>query len=119
MLQINVIRGFLNRLRDRGWKSINLRGYTNLDTQVLKRGDKSIVVIESITLDPSVDVNPQVEEFFRNLIELIEHGTAKEIFLPGGGDIAIPATFKDWCDKNDVKINIMSLNNFEEFYSYN
>jgi hypothetical protein len=119
MLQINIIRGFLNRLRDRGWKNINLRGYTNNDIQILKRGDKSIVVIESITIDPSVDINPQAEEFFRNLIELIEHGTAKEIFLPGGGDISIPAFFKDWCDKNDVKINILTLNNFQDFYNYN
>jgi hypothetical protein len=119
MLQINIIRGFLNRLRDRGWKNINLRGYTNNDIQILKRGDKSIVVIESITIDPSVDINPQAEEFFRNLIELIEHGTAKEIFLPGVGDISIPAFFKDWCDKNDVKINILTLNNFQDFYNYN
>lgn len=119
MLQINIIRGFLNRLRDRGWKNINLRGYTDLDTQVLKRGDKSIVVIDSITLDPSVDSNPQVEEFFRNLTELIEQGTAKEIFLPGGGDIAIPASFKDWWDKNDVKINVLNLNNFQDFHNYN
>ena len=119
MLQINIMRGFLNRLRDRGWKNINLRGYTDNDIQILKRGDKSIVVIESITIDPSVDINPQAEEFFRNLIELIEHGTAKEIFLPGVGDISFPAFFKDWCDKNDVKINILTLNNFQDFYNYN
>ena len=119
MLQINIIRGFLNRLRDRGWKNINLRGYTDNDIQILKRGDKSIVVIESITLDPSVEINPQVAEFFRNLTELIEQGTAKEIFLPGGGDIPIPASFKDWCYENTVHINLISLNNFKDFYSYN
>jgi len=119
MLQINIIRGLLNRLRDRGFKNINLRGYTDNDIQILKRGDKSMVAVESIFLDPSVDINPQVEAFFRNLIDIIEHGTAKEIFLPGDGAISIPSFFKDWCDKNDIKINILTLNNFQEFYNYN
>ena len=119
MLQINIIRGLLNRLRDRGFKNINLRGYTDNDIQILKRGDKSMVAVESFSLDPSVDINPQVEAFFRNLIDIIEHGTAKEIFLPGDGDISIPAFFTDWCDKNDVKVNIVCLRNFKDFYSYN
>jgi hypothetical protein len=119
MLQINIIRGLLNRLRDRGWKNINLRGYTDNEIQILKRGDKAIIAVEAIVLDPSVDIIPQVEAFFRNLIDLIEHGTAKEIFLPGDGDISIPTFFTDWCDKNDVKVNIVSLRNFKDFYSYN
>ena len=119
MLQLNIIRGLLNRLRDRGWKNSNLRGYTDNEIQILKRGDKAIIAVEAIVLDPSVDIIPQVEAFFRNLIELIEHGTAKEIFLPGDGAISIPSFFKDWCDKNDIKINILTLNNFQEFYNYN
>jgi hypothetical protein len=28
MLKINVLKVFLNRLRDRGWKNLNVRGFT-------------------------------------------------------------------------------------------
>ena len=44
MIKINVMRTFLNRLRDRGWKNINVRGYTDRDNQVLRRGDKFMVL---------------------------------------------------------------------------
>jgi len=119
MVQANIIRGFLNRLRDRGFKNFKLKAYTDNEIQILKRGDKFIVAVETIVLDPSVDIMPQAEAFFRNLIELIEHGTAKEIFLPGDGDISIPSFFKDWCDNNAVKIQILSLDNHKDFYHYN
>ena len=30
MLKINVMKVFLNRLRDRGWKNINVKGFIEL-----------------------------------------------------------------------------------------
>jgi len=119
MIKINVMRTFLNRLRDRGWKNINLRGYTNNDNQVLKRGDINIVGVENINVDSSVDIRPQIDELFKSLIEIIKRSGAKEIFLPGGGDFPIPDAFKDFCSEYGISIRIVTINSFSDFLNYN
>jgi len=114
MIQINVMRTFQNRLRDRGWKNINVRGYTDKDIKVLKRADNLIIGIENIHVDASGDIIAQIEVFFKSLIEIIERTHAKEIFLPGGGDIPLPKFFKEYCDKNSIAIQIVTQENYSK-----
>ena len=115
MLRINIMRSFINRLRDAGWKNINVRRHTSLDNQVLKRGEKTIVCIEQIQLDGSLDFRPQVEGLFKHLIELIRRSGSHDIFLPGGGEITIPSFFEKYCRDNGIKIHIISRENIDEY----
>lgn len=119
MIRINITQGLLSRLKDRGWKNVNLRGYTDQYVQVLRRNYDCIIVVESVNLDPSVDITPQVDGFFRNLIDIIQKTLTKEIFLPGNGDISIPPFFQNWCDEHGIKIHLLSLDDFQEYYNYN
>jgi 2-hydroxy-3-keto-5-methylthiopentenyl-1-phosphate phosphatase len=114
------MRTFLNRLRDRGWRNVSVRGYTDKDYQVLRRINKSIVCVEHINVDVTVDIRPQIDELFKNLIEIVERSKSEKIILPGGGDIPIPDFFKEYCRLNYLQIEIISvesiisvLNNFE------
>jgi hypothetical protein len=116
MIRINVMRPFLNRLKDRGWKKVS-RGITD-NIQVLRRGDIKIVV-ENISIDASVDIRPQISEFFERLIEIILKADAKEIFLPGGGDVPIPEFFKEFCRENGIDINILTNESVREYSNYN
>jgi hypothetical protein len=115
MLRINFMRSFINRLRDAGWKNINVRRHTSLDNQALKRGEKTIVCIEQIQLDGSLDFNPQIEGLFKHLIELIRRSGSHDIFLPGGGEIPIPDFFIEYCKNNGIKIHIISVENIDEY----
>lgn len=119
MIRINVMRPFLNRLRDRGWRNIHLRGFTDGDHQILRRGNVNIVAVENIYADPSVDVGPQMDDLFNRLIETLQRAEAKEIFLPGGGDVPIPGFFRDFCRERGVRIHILSVESFRDFESYN
>jgi hypothetical protein len=119
MIKINVMRTFLNRLRDRGWKNINVRGYTDKDIQVLKRGDKAIIGVENINVDASGDIRPQIDEFFKSLIELIERTYAKEIFLPGGGDIPMPDFLKEYCSEYGIHIHFVTMESYKDIVNYN
>jgi hypothetical protein len=119
MIKINVMRTFLNRLKDRGWKNIIVKWYTDNDNQVLRRGEKNIIVIDSINVDSSVDIKPQIDEVFKNLIETIKRFDAKEIFLPGGGDILIPEFFENFCRENGISIHIITIELLREFLNYN
>ena len=113
------MRTFFNRLRDRGWKNSNMRGLTNNDNQVLRRGNKCIVGVENICVDTSVDLIPQIEELFQSLIETIQRADAKEIFLPGGGDITMPNFFINYCVEHNISIHILTIESFQEFLNYN
>ena len=115
MLRINIMRSFINRLRDAGWKNINVRRHTSLDNQVLKRGEKAIVCIEQIQLDGSLDLSPQIEGLFKHFIELIRRSGSHDIFLPGGGEIPIPSFFEKYCRDNGIKIHIISRENIDEY----
>ncbi len=113
------MRAFLNRLRDRGWRNINLRGYTDSTNQVLKRGAITVIGIESINVDASGDPIPQIDAFFNTLIELFERTDAKEVFLPGGGDFPIPEVFLEYCHAHGIKINLLTLESFMDHINYN
>ena len=115
MLRINIMRSFINRLRDAGWKNINVRSHTSLDNQVLKRGEKNIVCIEQIQLDGSLDLKPQIEGLFNHFKELIRRSGSHDIFLPGGGEIPIPGFFEEYCRNNGIKIHLISLENIDEY----
>lgn len=119
MIKINVMRTFLNRLRDRGWKNINVRGYTDKDNQVLRRGDKSIIGVENINVDASGDIRPQIDELFKSLIEIIERTNTKEIFLPGGGDIPIPDFFKEYCRERGIQIHFVTIESYRDIVNFN
>ncbi len=43
----------------------------------------------------------------------------KEVFLPVGGNIALPNFFADFCAQFGIKINLISLNSYGEFIKYN
>jgi len=119
MIKINVMRTFLNRLRDRGWKNISVRGYTDKDIQVLRRGDQSIIGVENINVDASVDIRLQIDELFNSLIEIIKRTDAKEIFLPGGGEIPVPDFFDEYCRANGIEIQFVSMESFRDLVNYN
>ena len=114
MINVNVMRSFLNRLRDSGWKNINVRGNTYQDTQVLRRGNKSIICVENINVEASGDIWPQIDEFFKSLMETALKTDAKEIFLQGGNDFDLPRDFRDFCSDNGIKIHLITLKNYKE-----
>jgi hypothetical protein len=113
------MRTFLNRLYDRGWKVKGLRGYTDNNTVVLQRGGKNILVVDNINIDPSVDILPQVDEFFKRLIEIIKRSNSTEVFLPGGGDIAIPDFFRDFCLEHNIRVHVITIESYRDFSNYN
>jgi hypothetical protein len=119
MIIINLMPTFLNRLKDRGWKKTNVNTYGNKNIKVLSRGSKTIIVTEGIDIDASVDIMPQIEAFFETLMEIIKKTDVKEVFLPGGGNIALPNFFADFCAQFGIKINFISLNSYGEFINYN
>lgn len=108
------MRSFINRLKDRGWKNENLRGLTNNDLQLLCRGNEHIVFVENINVDPTEDLNPQIDSLFQSLIEIIKKSRSKEIFLPGRGNILIPIFFQDFCLEKGINIRLISLDSFQE-----
>ncbi len=112
------MRTFLNRLKDSGWRNINVRNYTDNDNQVLKRGDKSILCVEQINLDGTSDIHAQINGLFKYLIELIERSRSREIFLPGGGEIPIPDFFIDYCKINDILIHVILEENLDNYRYY-
>jgi hypothetical protein len=118
MIKINVMRIFLNRLRDRGWKNFNVRGYTDKDNQALKRGGNSIICVENINVDATGNISPQIDELFKSLIEIIKRTDAKEIYLPGGGDIPIPDFFKEFCLEYGIQIHSITLESYRDFINY-
>ena len=119
MLKINVLKVFLNRLRDRGWKNLNVRGFTNNETQVLVKGERTIVVIEQINIDASVDILTQVNDFFHELMDQIKrNGTNIELFLPGGGDLSIPDFFRRFCEENNIRCHIVGLENYQNYSDF-
>lgn len=118
MIQVNVMSSFQNRLLDRGWKSVNVRGFSSLDTQVLVKGKQHIVVVQNCTVDASVNILPQMEAFFHHLQHLLELTQAKEVFLPGGGIFPIPNFFTDFCVANGIKLHLLSVDNFEEYAGF-
>lgn len=111
MLKINLMPSFINRLKDRGWKKIPSIRYTVPNTQILRRNNKNIICVECINVDSSVDIQPQIDGFFNTLIEMLNDTVSvSDIFLPGGGDIAIPNFFKDFC-ANKININVVTDEN--------
>jgi hypothetical protein len=114
MIQVNVMPSFLGRLRDRGWKNVNVRGYTGQNIQVLQRGESLILAVENVTVDASVDIGTQIEVMFRNLMEIVEKTKykIKDIFLPGGGDIPVPEFFKTFCDNCGIRLTLIGIENF-------
>ena len=119
MLTINFMQTFLNRLKDRGWKNNIIRGYTDADTQALNRGDDNVIVVKNINIDPSVDLTPQIEGFFKELIKTIYRSKAKTIFLPGGGNIPIPEFFIEFCGERGIEIHIIDLESIRKYMNYN
>ena len=119
MMTVNVMRTFLNRLRDRSWKNINLRGLTSLDIQVLKRNKQSLVCVENIYVDTTVDIQPQIDELSRNLIDIINETDAKYVFLPGGGDIVVSPFFKQFCEEHGINIHYIFSDSLSNYINHN
>lgn len=119
MMTINVMRTFLNRLMDRSWKNINLRGLTSQDIQVLTRNKQTLVCVENIYVDTTVNIQPQIDELFRNLMEVINETEAKDVFLPGGGDVQIPAFFKQFCEEHGINIHLISPDSLSNYINNN
>jgi hypothetical protein len=119
MIQLHVMPTFLNRLRDRGWKNISVRGFTNQETQVLVKGSRTLVGIQSIHLDASVDIAAQVADYFRELMSQIKkHGTNIELFLPGGGDIQLPDFFREFCEEEKIRYHLVGLGNYQHYADF-
>ncbi len=119
MLKINVLKVFLNRLRDRGWKNLNIRGFTNNETQVLVKGQRTILVIEHINIDASVDILSQINDYFHVLMNQIKRNdTNIELFLPGGGEIQMPDFFRQFCEENNIRCHIIGLDNYQNYANF-
>lgn len=119
MLKINVLKVFLNRLRDRGWKNTTIRGFTNNETQVLVKGSRTIVVIEQISIDASVDILNQINDYFQELMNQIKRiGTNIELFLPGGGDVQMPDFLRQFCEENNIRCHIIALENYQNYADF-
>lgn len=112
MIRVNVIKSILNRLKDRGWKSIPFRGYTNPDVVFLKRLNQTIIGVQNINIDASGNIMPQIEVFFSRLIELIKRTNTKIILLPGGGDVPIPDFFTESCEQYNIEIHLITIENW-------
>jgi hypothetical protein len=114
-IEINVMRPFLNRLKDRGWMNRSVPRHTSEEKQVLQRKDEQIVVVQNIYVDVTADLNHQVEAYFERLIELLKRSGAGAIFLPGNArhtGFPIPDFFKEFCEKHSIKINVLNIENF-------
>ena len=120
MIQVNVMPSFLGRLRDRGWKNVNVRGYSDQNIQVLQRGESLILAVENVTVDASVDIGTQIQVMFRNLMEIVEKTKykIKDIFLPGGGDIPVPEFFKTFCDNCGIRLTLIGIENFKDVINF-
>ena len=119
MIQLHVIPTFLNRLRDRGWKNISVRGFTNQETQVLVKGQRTVLVIEQINIDASVDILSQINDYFHQLMSQIKkHGTNIELFLPGGGDIELPDFFREFCEEEKIRYHLVGLGNYQNYADF-
>jgi hypothetical protein len=119
MISINVMPILMNRLKDRGWKNVSVRGYTTNQIQILKRGNESIMVIVSITFDSTIDVTPQLNDYFEQLKNLMQHDILKDVFLPGGGDIPIPDFFRNYCYENRISIHLVTYNSLIDYINFN
>ena len=119
MIQINVMRTFINRLRDRSWKNIRVRGSNLEDANVLTRGKQTIICVENICIDTTVNLQPQIDEHFNNLKDLINKTEAKNLFLPGGGDIQLPSFFSQYCEENHVNIHLITPESLNNYINYN
>jgi hypothetical protein len=119
MLKINVLKVFLNRLRDRGWKNLNVRGFTGNETHVFVKGQRTIVVIEQINIDASVDILSLVNDYFYELMNQIKRNdTNIELFLPGGGDIQLPDFFRQFCEENNIHYHFIGLDNYQNYANF-
>jgi hypothetical protein len=119
MIQLHVMTIFLNRLRDRGWKNISVRGFTNQETQVLVKGQRTVLVIEQINIDASVDILSQINDYFYELMNQIKrNGTNIELFLPGGGDIQLPDFFRQFCEENNIHFHFIGLENYHNYAGF-
>lgn len=119
MITVNVMRTFLNRLRDRSWKNINLRGLASQDIQVLTRNKHTLVCVENIYVDTTVNIQPQIDELFRNLVDIINETDAKDVFFPGGGDLQVPPFFKQFCEEHGINIHLISPDSLSNYINYN
>ena len=94
---------------------IQRAGYKCIVLDNLSEGHK-----EAVNADKFYKVElSQIDEVFKNLIETIKRFDAKEIFLPGGGDILIPEFFEDFCRENGISIHIITIELLREFLNYN
>lgn len=117
MLQIDLTEIILQRLKKQGWKQNG--GYAIFGkVRVLDRSGVKVAVVKPIKIDPFKVIQDQIDKIFKTLTEIILKNGIKDVFLPGGGNIPIPESFKDFCKKNNINIHIVTLDNIEDYVSW-
>jgi hypothetical protein len=108
MLQISFMRAYLNQHISRGWVSINERNHTTTDIHLLERGAESrMLVVERINVDPSAELQTQLDGFFYRLRQLIQLAEVGILALPCGGDVSMPHDFVVFCHQRRVEIKLI------------
>jgi hypothetical protein len=107
MIKVNVMGYYMQTLKGKGWKIIPLTGYNDIDVKALRKRGKTIILIEYINVYLTVDIEHNVDVFFKGLEAMLTKFDAKEIYLPGGDDFEIPDLFTEFCQENAIRINLI------------
>lgn len=114
MLRVNVMTSLLNRLKERSWRPDKRKDFYN-------RSNRTIVLVQEILVDASVDLMPQVEGFFDKMLEDMKsaRNPITDVLLPGGGDIPIPDFFRQYCEQNGIGVHAVHEENYRQYADFN
>ena len=116
MLRIDLMKPLIKKLGKQGWK--RRQGDLNPASNpiVLRNRHQSVILTTSIPCDPEKEIQNEVDDYFRGVIERIKRDASiKIVFLPGGGTIPVPQFFVDFCKEVDIEIRIIDGENYRDF----
>ena len=109
-----VARGLATALRDAalfsvfGVKVTKLRDGRQIEIRNLYRDKGQTLLIPQIPAAPN--------DFWNDLREIIQSDTrvVKRVVFRGGGNVKIPDWFREWCAQNDVEIELIAPDKFDD-----
>lgn len=93
-------------------------------TRVYERAKRAVVVVPTIEIVPPCvrPVEQSVDDYFKKLRDVLAGLSKKwnvsDLFLPGGGSIAIPSWFMEWCDANGIRVHVMDPDQMADEFQY-
>jgi exopolysaccharide biosynthesis predicted pyruvyltransferase EpsI len=85
----------------------------------LVKGQRTVLVIEQINIDASVDILSQINDYFHELMNQIKRNDNNiELFFPGGGDIQLPDFFRQFCEENNIHCHFIGFENYQNYADF-